>query len=798
MKASALRFLRALPLLIVLPAAILICALALALSDLFWLLFGRRRPARNTRPDTQAATLVIPNWNGRDLLERFLPSWVAAIAPHAGSEILIVDNGSTDGSADWVRANYPQVRVLALPHNLGFGGGSNAGFREARHDVVVLLNSDMRAEPNFLAPLFAGFTDEAVFAVSCQIFLGDPTKRREETGLTEGLWQDGGLRVGHREDPAVNTLFPCLYGGGGSCAFDRRKFLELGGFDELLAPFYLEDTDLGYLAWKRGWKVLYQPASVVHHEHRGTIGRKFSPDYIDSIVRKNLQLVVWKNIHEWKRLSGSFVFSFARAIVSAWAGNAPGRASAGGFLRATRQIAGAVGSRWRARSLAVISDTEVLLRSRPAIFHDRFSPLGRNPARPSVLFVSPYPICPPTHGGGVFMYYTLRELARHCDVHAIVMLDYERERAANEELRRFCRTVEFVVHRNDRDPHLGSIAPHAVHEFQTAEMEWLIQRQILLHGIDVLQLEYTALGQYARPFRRLVCALFEHDVYFQSIGRALPFMRSSLDRLKARFEYIRAIRFELGMLPRCDHVQVCTLENRRYLEGFLPKLAPRIESGLRAGVDTSLYAYPGGPRKPRTMLFLGSFRHQPNQVALDWFTREVLPLVLERVPDARLLVAGSDPPPRHAFHDPANAIDLLGFVEDIQPLFTGCAVFICPIRSGSGVRVKLLEAFASGIPVVSTTLGAEGLARQDGEFCALADDPRGFADGVIRVLEDPVYGGEIAARARLEVETNWDMRVITARLADRYRALISAKRASCAEGEPAPPSPAPALQSHLQ
>ncbi len=100
------------------------------------------------------------------------------------------------------------------------------------------------------------------------------------------------------------------------------------------------------------------------------------------------------------------------------------------------------------------------------------------------------------------------------------------------------------------------------------------------------------------------------------------------------------------------------------------------------------------------MLFLGSFRHQPNQVALDWFTRDVLPLILEKVPDARLLVAGSDPPPCHAFPDPLNAIDLLGFVDDIQPLFSSCALFVCPIRSGSGVRVKLLEAFASGIPVV--------------------------------------------------------------------------------------------------
>jgi GT2 family glycosyltransferase len=788
MRASCVRLLRALPLLILAPVLLTIAAISLALADLVWVVTRLVFPSRNSggrsrsrkrkdiRPDARAASLVIPNWNGRDLLERFVPSWLAAISGHPGSEVIVVDNGSTDGSAAWLAANYPEVRVLALPENLGFGGGSNAGFRAAKNDVVVLLNSVMRVEPDFLAPLLDGFTDEGVFAVSCQIFLGDTTKRREETGLTQGWWQDGALRVSHREDPDIHRLFPCFYGGGGSCAFDRHKFLELGGFDGLLAPFYLEDTDLGYLAWKRGWKVLYQPASIVHHEHRGTIGKRFTAGYIQSILQKNFLLFCWKNIHGWDYLAGHFFFSFAGAVATGWSGDSPTRTSGRGILRAFLHLPRAIGSRWAARSLASVDDAEAFRRSQPAYFHDRFSSLSRNPDRPRVLFVSPYPICPPTHGGGLFMYYTLRELSRSCEVHAIVMLDYANQRAANEELLRYCKTVEFYVRTADKDPHLASIVPHAVHEFQKPEIEWLIQRQSLLHGIDVIQLEYTALGQYARRFERLVCALFEHDVYFQSIARSLPFVRSPVDRLKARFEYLRAIRFELKLLPACDHIQVCTLENKGYVESFLPALRPRIDSGMRAGIDTRVYPFPGGPRQPYTMLFLGSFRHTPNQVALEWFARFVLPLIIEKLPQARLLVAGSDPPPRHAFADPANAIEWLGFVEDIQPLFASCALFVCPIRSGSGVRVKLLEAFATGIPVVSTRLGAEGLARVDGEFCALADDAPGFADKVVQLLDNTRVACEMAARARREVEENWDMEVVTGRLVAKYRELVESKR----------------------
>ena len=168
MKAGLLRLVRSLPslvaavvLLMLAAVVVVLAAAALAVVDLIWLVAGRPYVPQDSAPDTRAASLVIPNWNGRELLARFLPSWVAAIAEHPGSEVIVVDNGSTDGSADWIRVASPEVRCWRSK-NLGFGGGSNAGFRAAKNDVVVLLNSDMRVEPDFLAPLLDGFTDRKV------------------------------------------------------------------------------------------------------------------------------------------------------------------------------------------------------------------------------------------------------------------------------------------------------------------------------------------------------------------------------------------------------------------------------------------------------------------------------------------------------------------------------------------------------------------------------------------------------------------------------------------------------------
>ena len=774
----AWRLLRGLPLAILSPIFLFTAAIILFLADFATAVTRKRKLRPETMPDITKASIVIPNWNGRDLLAKYLGSVVASIENHPNSEVIVVDNGSTDGSVAFIEEAFPDVRVLPLKENLGFGGGSNAGFRAAHNEIVVLLNSDMRVESDFLQPLLDGFTDEKVFSVSCQIFFSDPNKIREETGLTESWWQQGSLRVRHRNDEKIRGLYPCAYGGGGSCAYDRQKFLELGGFDEILAPFYLEDTDLGYMAWKRGWKTMYQPASCVYHEHRGTIGKKFSDAYIQGVLKKNFLLFTWKNIHEWRRLVEHFTYTWSSAFLSWLFGDSPERSNFAGIARATFQLPETFVSRARAQQLAAVSDTEAFRRPLGGHFRDTFSRMEEGKLK--VLFVSPYPICPPVHGGAVFMYQTVRELAKLCELHVIVLLDYAHQREAHNELDAMCASTEYIVRMEGRQKAFGSTEPHAVREFRNADLAWLIHRQIFTREIDVLQLEYTVLGQYAGKFKRIPSILFEHDVYFQSIARRLPFITNTVEKLQARWEYLRALRYELRMLPAPDRIQVCSSDNREYIASFLPALKDRIDDGYRAGIDTSLYDFQPGfasekAREPFTLLFLGSFRHLPNQEALTWFLREVFPKVRAEEPRARVVIIGSDPPARHSLPE-AEAIELVGFVDDVREPLKRYAVFVCPILSGSGVRVKLLEAFAAGIPVVSTRLGAEGLADKDGELCALADDADSFASHIVKLLRDPESAAQMAERARAEVVAKRDMRVMTERLVECYRTTIQKMR----------------------
>jgi glycosyltransferase involved in cell wall biosynthesis len=177
------------------------------------------------------------------------------------------------------------------------------------------------------------------------------------------------------------------------------------------------------------------------------------------------------------------------------------------------------------------------------------------------------------------------------------------------------------------------------------------------------------------------------------------------------------------------------------------------------------------------MLFVGNFRHSPNVGGLLWFVTEVLPRVTADNPQAVLVVVGADAPTSMLtrLNRCAN-VKFLGYVVDIHELLGRYSTFVCPILSGSGIRVKLLEAFAAGIPVVSTSLGAEGLAGGNGSLCEIADAPDDFAAAVLRVLASRDYAGQLANRARRFVESHMDGTAVTGRLLEVYRREVAQAR----------------------
>ncbi len=230
-------------------------------------------------------SVIIPTWNAEKILKKNLPKILAALPKDA--EAIVVENGSTDGSVKYLRklkVKNEKLKVIENDKNLGFIGGSGLGAKKAKGEFLAFINNDVIPEPGFLAPALAHFKDKTVFAVS----FDEP-----QFGWAK-IWWKGGF-IHHGVGGSGKKAHLSAWASGGSALVRKSMWQELGGFDPLFAPFYWEDFDLGYRAWKRGWKIIWEPKSVVHHRHQATIS-KLNSSYVDLIKERNQLLFAWKNI----------------------------------------------------------------------------------------------------------------------------------------------------------------------------------------------------------------------------------------------------------------------------------------------------------------------------------------------------------------------------------------------------------------------------------------------------------------------------------------------------------------------
>ncbi|QQG47039.1 MAG: glycosyltransferase [Candidatus Woesebacteria bacterium] len=235
-------------------------------------------------------SIVIPNWNGRNLLEKNLPNVLEAKENKKNNikEIIIVDDSSTDSSVDFLKINFKKkIKLIVLKTNRGFASAVNTGVRTSTGELVCLLNTDVIPEKNFLQQVVLDFEDKKIFAVSLH---------EKGFGSAKGSFVNGFFE--HSGEKEQNKLTQSLWASGGSACFRRNLWIQLKGFDEILfSPFYWEDVDLSYRAQKRGYKVLWEPKANVVHKHESVINtNNFKARKLNLIKQRNYLIFIWKNI----------------------------------------------------------------------------------------------------------------------------------------------------------------------------------------------------------------------------------------------------------------------------------------------------------------------------------------------------------------------------------------------------------------------------------------------------------------------------------------------------------------------
>jgi len=244
-------------------------------------------------------SVVIPALADVALLERALPPLFAEFDRRAaGDELVLVDDtgtGALRAEAQALFGDRKDAKLVVNAENRGFAAALEAGVEAAGRDRVFSMNSDVIVRPGFLGPLTAALESPDVFAVAPRVLLNGQADQVESfpgARIVDGLLDFRGAHSG----PPPEELCPIPYAVGGTFLFDRERFLELGGFDALFTPFYFEDVDLCWRAWRRGWSTLFVPDAVVEHHHKGTIGKLVLEDRRRAAVERGELLFNWKHL----------------------------------------------------------------------------------------------------------------------------------------------------------------------------------------------------------------------------------------------------------------------------------------------------------------------------------------------------------------------------------------------------------------------------------------------------------------------------------------------------------------------
>ena len=250
-------------------------------------------------------------------------------------------------------------------------------------------------------------------------------------------------------------------------------------------------------------------------------------------------------------------------------------------------------------------------------------------------------------------------------------------------------------------------------------------------SLNLLRLEREALS--------LPVVLFQHNVEAMIWWRLAEAVDNPLKRAYFENQWQRMVRYERNICEFCDGVIAVSPEDaetmrREYaLENVL--------GDVPTGVDADYFREVQRERNPGSIVFLGSMDWMPNIDAVEWFVREIYPGIGDRCPSASLSIVGRKPPRRvEALAEADASIRVTGTVPDVRPYLAEGSVCVVPLRAGGGTRIKIFEAMAAGLPVVSTRIGAEGLPLEDGVHCFLADEPGQFADRVVELLRNPEIG----------------------------------------------------------
>lgn len=361
----------------------------------------------------------------------------------------------------------------------------------------------------------------------------------------------------------------------------------------------------------------------------------------------------------------------------------------------------------------------------------------------------------------------LRALKREHHVTYLTLDDGSAAPDAPELAGEYCHTLVRVPHRTrekfsagfyaELAANLFSPLPYFMRKYVNVRMRREVGSRARSGDFDVLVCDFLNPAVNVPTGLPIPAVLFQHNVEAMIWRRHCEVQTHPVKRAYLYGQWRKAFSYERTACRRFDSVVTVSRDDA---ETIRRDYGVDSVASVPTGVDRDYFRPSGGVEaEPGSLVFTGSMDWLPNEDAIQYFTREIMPIVRERVPCVRLTIVGRNPSASLvdlAVRDPSVVVT--GRVEDVRPYMERAAAYVVPIRVGGGTRLKIYEALAMGKPVVSTTVGAEGLPLKDGGDLLIADAPHDFADAVVRVLQDAPLARRLGMRAAEMVRDRfgWD------------------------------------------
>ena len=385
-----------------------------------------------------------------------------------------------------------------------------------------------------------------------------------------------------------------------------------------------------------------------------------------------------------------------------------------------------------------------------------------------ILWLKTELLHPVDKGGKIRSYNMLKELKRNCHVTYLTLDDGTAGANARELASEYCHELVTIPHQHrekftpgfyvDLLFNLVSSLPYAIKKYESPAMRREVAKRVAEARFDVLVCDFLAPAVNVPP--RVACptVLFQHNVEAMIWKRHYEVQANAAKKAYLYRQWQKMHAFEAKMCPQFDCVVAVSREDREMMQ---QEYGVEAVYDVPTGVDTAFFR-PSGERKrkPENLVFTGSMDWLPNEDAIRYFTEQILPRIKQAAPGVTLTVVGRNPFPglvELSKRDPSVVVT--GRVDDVRPYMEEAAVYIVPLRIGGGTRLKIYEAMAMEKPIVSTSIGAEGLPVANGDEIILADTPESFAEAVVRLLRQEDLANEIGKRAAAKVreQFGWDI-----------------------------------------